>query len=304
MSRRTAAVFAFALSLSVARIAGAQGAPEEARQAFQEGVRLLEDARYAEAVAALERSRTLREVAPVLYNLALAYRGTGAYLQAIATFERFLAVATPREPLRNDASAIIAALRAALARVQVRVVGEAGEVRLDDRVIGQGNLERTLAVDPGRHVLEARRPGYRAVVQPVTLSPGGAESVQLNAAESPLPASLRVEVNVDAARIVLDGRPRGRGRFEGEVAPGPHPLEVSASGYLTDRRVLDIAPGATERVAVTLAPRQSVLTRWWFWTGAAVLVTGLTVGGVLLFSGTEPPVPGTWGTAYGAVTAW
>jgi hypothetical protein len=55
---------------------------------------------------------------------------------------------------------------------------------------------------------------------------------------------------------------------------------------------------------VTLSSNPSVLSRWWFWTGAAVLVAGLVVGGVLLFSGTEAPVQGTWGTAYGAVLSW
>jgi len=292
------------LLLSVSGEVWAQGQGDHARRSFLQGVQLLEDARYAEAVSSLERSLAFREVPPVLYNLALAYRGTGAYLRAIATFERFLAVAPPNEPLRSDASTIITALRAAIARLQLRVRGDASEVRLDDRVIGQGDVETTVSLDPGRHVVEARREGHRPVVQAITLAPGASETVQLNAAEAPLPANLQIVVNLDTATIELDGRVRGRGRFEGEVAPGLHPLVVSASGHTTDRRELDVAPGANERVMVTLAPRSSVLTRWWFWTGAAVLVTGLVVGGVVLFSGTEAPVQGSWGTAYGAVTSW
>ncbi len=305
MTRRLRAhVLVVAIVLSASGQVWAQGQGDDARRAFQQGVQLLEDARYAEAVSSLERSLAIREVPPVLYNLALAYRGTGAYLRAIATFERFLAVAAPNEPLRADASTIITALRAAIARLQLRVRGTASEVRLDDRVIAQGDVETTVELDPGRHVVEARREGFRPVVQAVTLAPGGSETLQLNAAEAPLPANLQIVVNVETATIELDGRVRGHGRFEGEVSPGPHPLVVSASGHNTDRRELDVAPGANERVMVTLAPRSSVLTRWWFWTGAAVLVTGLTVGGVLLFSGTEAPVQGTWGTAYGAVTSW
>ena len=89
-----------------------------ARQVIAAGLRLLEDARYAEAAAALERSLALRESPSVLYNLALAYRGTGSYLRAIATFERFLNAAPEREPLRRDAAAIAGELRGALAPVR------------------------------------------------------------------------------------------------------------------------------------------------------------------------------------------
>jgi len=271
-------VFAVVMALSLSGEALAQGQGTDARRAFEQGVQLLEDARYAEAVSSLERSLAIREVPPVLYNLALAYRGTGAYLRAIATFERFLAVAPPREPLRGDAAAIIAELRRAIARVRINVQGRASEVRLDDRVISQGDVETSVELDPGRHVVEARRQGYRPAVRALTLSPGASEEVRLDASESPLNARLQIQANVDDAAIVLDGRERGRGRFEGEVPPGTHPLEVSASGHVTDRRDIEVAPGANERVVVTLAQRPSVLTRWWFWTGAAVVVAGLWSG--------------------------
>lgn len=302
MSVRVGA-FALAFALLVAAPdALAQQDREDARAAFLQGVRLLEDARYAEAVSSLERSLAMREVPPVLYNLALAYRGAGAYLRAVETFERFLVVAPPREPLRNDASTIIEELRRAIGRVRVTVRGDAAELRIDDRAVTPVEPVSTVRLDPGRHVFEARREGYRPAIRSILLAPGESEEVELDAAEAPLPATLEVQVNVDDATITLDGRERGRARIE--LSPGLHVLEVSASGHASDRRELDVAPGRNERVMVTLAARPSVLTRWWFWTGAAVVVAGLVVGGVLVFSGTEQPIQGTWGTAYGAVASW
>ena len=297
---------ALGLAMALALCAGSARAQDtaEARAAFQQGVRMLEDARYAEAVSALERSLAIREVPPVLYNLALAYRGTGAYLRAIASFERFLAVAAPREALRGDAATIVAELRRSLARVHLVVRGASTDVRVDDRPVSPGDLDDTLPMDPGRHVIEARRAGYRPAQRMVNLAPGATEEVALDAAEAPLPSTLQVEANVPEASIVLDGRERGRGTFEGELPAGTHALEVSAASHSTERRDLELAPGRRERVVITLAQRPSVLTRWWFWTGAAVVVAGLVVGGVLLFSGTADPVQGTWGTAYGAVTSW
>lgn len=292
----------FALTLWCAPSLG-QNAPD-ARASFEQGVRLLEDARYAEAAAALERSLALRESPSVLYNLALAYRGTGAYLRAIETFERFLHAAPEREPLRRDAATIAAELRGALARVRLSVRGLADEVRLDERVLTARELDVVLPVDPGRHVFEARRAGYESATRTLTLSPGATDDVLLDVTAHPLPARLQVQVSVDDAVISVDGVERGRGTFSGELPPGAHTLEVRASSHQTERRALELAPGRQERVVVTLSSNPSVLSRWWFWTGAAVIVAGLVVGGVLLFSGTEAPVQGTWGTAYGAVLSW
>ncbi|MFO0630467.1 MAG: hypothetical protein U0325_33240 [Polyangiales bacterium] len=150
MIRRGACLAGLVALTLLTSAAGAQNAPD-ARASFEQGVRLLEDARYAEAAAALERSLALRESPSVLYNLALAYRGTGAYLRAIETFERFLHAAPEREPLRRDAATIAQELRGALARVRLTVrAGLADEVRLDDRVLTARELDVVLPVDPGR----------------------------------------------------------------------------------------------------------------------------------------------------------
>ena len=45
------------------------------------------------------------------------------------------------------------------------------------------------------------------------------------------------------------------------------------------------------RVVVPAAESPSVLTRWWFWTGAAVLVAGVAVGSYFLFRDTSEAAP-------------
>ena len=280
----------------------AQSPNGEARTLFQQGVRLIEDARFAEAAASLERSLAMREVPPVLFNLALAYRGVGSYQRAIATFERFLALASPQEPQRADATTILGELRAALVQVRLVVRGAASDVRVDDRSIATTDTDQTLHLDPGPHVFQAHRAGHRPATRELTLAPGAVTAVDLDAAQSPLPATLEIAVDVADATIVVDGVPHGRERFE--VAPGTHAIDVRAPGHVADHRTLDLAPGRDEHVMVTLAASPSIVTRWWFWTGAGVVVAGLVVGGVMLFSHGPDPVQGSWGTAYGAVTSW
>ncbi len=231
------------LALTLWSASAAGQPPADARASFEQGVRLLEDARYAEAAAALERSLALRESPSVLYNLALAYRGTGAYLRAIETFERFLRAAPEREPLRRDAATIAAELRGALARVRLSVRGLADEVRLDDRVLTARELDVVLPVDPGRHVFEARRAGYESATRTLTLAPGATDDVLLDVTAHPLPARLQVQVSVDDAVISVDGVERGRGTFSGELPPGAHTLEVISDDgvrvWIDDRLVID-----------------------------------------------------------------
>ncbi|HQK20589.1 MAG TPA: tetratricopeptide repeat protein, partial [Polyangiaceae bacterium] len=63
-----------------------------ARSHFERGVALLDDSQFAQALVELEKSRSIRETAPVLFNLGLAYRGVGRYLEALDCFRQFLEV--------------------------------------------------------------------------------------------------------------------------------------------------------------------------------------------------------------------
>ena len=68
---------------------------DAAREAFERGVRGLDEGRFGDAVIAFEESLRVRDVPVTLYNLGLAYRGVGREAQAIAMFERYLETPAP-----------------------------------------------------------------------------------------------------------------------------------------------------------------------------------------------------------------
>ena len=130
----------------------------------------------------------------------------------------------------------------------------------------------------------------------------------------PPPSTLMVTVNVDGARVQVDGEDVGVSPVAPvDVAQGTHEVVVLAPGYLSARRQAHIAPGEQARVDVTLeevgsgadlsaAMNESgsaggdVTNEWWFWptigVGAAVVI-GVIIGVIVAASsgGGQTPDP-------------
>jgi hypothetical protein len=250
---------------------------EAARRHFEQGVRLLEDSRFAGAARELEQSLALRDSPPAVYNLGLAYRGMGRYKQAIEMFERFMKTAKePRyAPMRAQVKTELEQLAGGLARLSLEISGGASAVTVDRATVGQRDGTFRLTLDPGSHRVEVRKRGHRPVVRQLDLEPGSTSRLTLRADEHPLPARLVVETNVPEATIRLSGRHVARGRFDGSVDAGRLGLKVDAEGYTPFTRQIALAPGTTERVTVQLDQSQGgLLSSPWFWGGAALIVAG------------------------------
>ncbi len=265
---------------------------------FERGVALLDDAQYAGAAAELERSLALRETAPVLYNLGLAYRGVGRYRDAIKQFERFLVIRDEKKhkKMAELVETLLKELKAALVHVDLRVSGGATSIRLDDQPFAQHDGSFPIELDPGEHAFEAERSGYSPVRRSLSLKPGEQTTVALDASSQPKPAKVTIEVTPSEAEIWLDGKLVGRGRYRGVVDRGSHTLRVEASGYESAQRSLRANPGAQEQLSIALNKSSQPLTqKWWFWAGSAAVV-GATVLAIVVAQPQQPsPHEGTLG---------
>ena len=95
---------------------------------------------------------------------------------------------------------------------------------------------------------------------------------------------------------------------------GDHDLVFEAAGYQAQRQTVSIAGGERAELALTLAlapvagpsaavadqsaaESPSLLSRWWFWTAAGVVVTGAVIGIAVASSGeqTQPALEGNLG---------
>jgi hypothetical protein len=278
----------------------------EGRRLFTEGTTALRALRYADAVSALERSLQLNERPSVLYNLGLAYRGINRCRDATAVFTRFLPTAGTDDE-RREVQTLLDELRQCPAHVTLQVRGESEEVLVDGARQPTRDGTHPLTLDPGEHLFEARRAGFRPTLERQTLSRGATVQLVLDASATPMPSTIAVETGDPAAVVRIDGTALSLGTTARETVAGEHRVEVEYPGHPAQSRAVRVGPGA--RLVVSFTDRGpaasgsgSVLTRWWFWTGVGVVAAGVVVGAVLATSGSPDPYEGTWGNAVARIT--
>lgn len=276
---------------------------DEPRRLFEEAMGLLNAQRFAEATPLLERSVALREHPAALGALAASYRGTGRYLRAIATLERLLAMST--DPARDaEVRAVRGECERSLARVTLRVTGEASEVLVDGERVAASDGVREIPLDPGAHVFEARRAGYEPLREERRLEVGAAAEVALDASARPLPATLVVETPQGTTTIRVGGVLVGRGRFTGPVRAGRHGVQVVWDDGHTQERLVELAPGGRTVISVTPDRPRPLTSRWWFWAAVSAAVAGAAVGAAVVALQPDPAPVGNWGHVPNAVYSW
>ncbi len=288
----------FVLSLS-SRAAYAQTDPllDQARQHFNRGVELISQARWNDAIRELQAARAVRPTPSVMFNLGLAQRAVGRAREAIVSFRQFVQLAGPSTDAarRAEAERYINELTPSLAHLHLRRSPADALVTVDEERVPSGVA--TLELDPGRHHVRATAPGYAEEVDDITVEPGGEATIGLNLVRTSDRGHVRIESNVAGAIIRVDGHTRGETTVDEDMGPGHHVIEVTARGYQPFHREFDLVTGGHERVQARLtAESRSVASSPLFWIGAAVVVAGGVVGGVLLFSHTEDPYSGGLGT--------
>lgn len=150
---------AAALALSLLLAAGAAEA-QSAREAYARGLESFRAQRYAEALLSFESSYRAEPRPEVLYNIGLVQRALGRYLDAVDSWERFLAGDTSAvgAAVTQQARDGVVALRSMLATVTLRAQPACDEVLIDGR---PARVEAgVIRVDPGQRVLECRAAGH------------------------------------------------------------------------------------------------------------------------------------------------
>ena len=162
---------ALASGLAVTLVALASFATD-AGVLFDEGVKLLDAGRFAEACPKLEESQRLEPAAGTLLNLAACYEKSDRRVLALATFRQAssAAAARGRADWKKVADDHAASLDAALPKVPIHA-GPTPAVRisLDGVSLAPASLEVPLPVEPGAHVVVAEAPERARFTSPIVV---------------------------------------------------------------------------------------------------------------------------------------
>jgi Flp pilus assembly protein TadD len=162
-----------------------------ARTLFREGVALVDQQRWDEAVDHFRRAYALRPSPVVGFNLASALAEQGHPVEASELLRTALRDASADRAVRADAQALLAEVEPRVGRLTIRVEGSTDgvELHLDDRVLTPEAIGVAAPADPGRHVLQALRGGVVVVTEEATVPPGGSAEIAVHVPAAPPPPS-------------------------------------------------------------------------------------------------------------------
>jgi hypothetical protein len=146
-----------------------------------------------------------------------------------------------------------------LAHLTVQSELAAALVFVDNARIGITPLSSSIALVPGEHRVELRRPGYRSAVSTITLADGARGELTLTPEEDPgelanIAGTLVVSASETSANVFVDGRPRGAAGVPLRLAPGAHVVRIERAGFLPTARDVVVDTGRTLTVQINLEP--------------------------------------------------
>jgi hypothetical protein len=189
MSRWAAAWAGFLVTLLVAflhvSVALAQPKPaadvRRAKALFEEGVALVDEGKWADALAAFQKSDAIVPSASARLNIGVTLRALGRYVEAKRVLDQILAdgraVKPPKPGLKpstkKDVEKLLKEVTPKILSVTLQVTPPDGDVQMDGAplTIPPGGI---VAVDPGKHVFVVEAEGYDTATITQTLTTSGA----------------------------------------------------------------------------------------------------------------------------------
>ncbi|MCA9610840.1 MAG: tetratricopeptide repeat protein [Myxococcales bacterium] len=176
-----------ALSGSAAAQSDDAAARATARGLFEEGVTLVDAEQWADAADRFERALALYDSAMIRFNLARVQAELGRVVEASEHLRDVTRRADTSDDVRAAASDLLALVEPRIARLTIRVDGDADAVERDGAEVPEAALGVGMPTDPGEHVIAALRGGEEVGRETITLLDGEAREVVVRAVPEELP---------------------------------------------------------------------------------------------------------------------
>lgn len=242
-----------------------------------QGNQAMLDMRYVDALAFYGQARSLDpDDVGVLYSVARAHQLLGEFPEALTLLEEFQRRASPEAKAKvGHLDQLFVELRSRVATLELRCSQPGARVLLRDKVIGTTPL-KAVRLPAGAATLQLELDGFFPVRRELVLPAGGSLSLELALHARSRSSLLLVGTRPSGARVLVDGRQIGTSspRAELILAAGTHNVSALREGYDEASVPVVLAAGSTRELTVQLERTVPVTNRWWFWTGAALIVAG------------------------------
>ena len=188
---KTVFVMATASVLLVATAAAAQDAPldpqKEAEKLFKEGIDAFTKDDYLAALMKFQQAYDVLPKTLLLYNIGMCQRALFDYKGAIDSLEQYLREGGDKIPAdrQKDVKNLVMEMESALPKVTILVNVIGARILVDSEEIGVAPLGRFIALNPGKHVIEARKEGYDDAKMSVVLESTTVRTIELKLRKQP-----------------------------------------------------------------------------------------------------------------------
>jgi hypothetical protein len=180
-----------------------------------------------------------------------------------------------------------------LAQIRVASSVSGADVLVDGSLVGRTPLPASLPVEAGHHVVGLRRLGYQVASKEITVGEGASGEVALEPEPDPAEVAriggfLVLDGGEPGSTFAIDGRMQDSPNGQFRLAPGPHRLLLTHSGFLPIESEVTVDSSKTRTIHIeqeaTAENRQLHLDRasgqrWRAWgtLAAGALLTGASV---------------------------
>ncbi len=237
---------------------------------------LMDQDRYADALALYEKAYEKEHDPALLYNQGRALEALGDYPAALDKLEAFEQQASPTLKARaTGLHDLITSIRARIATVIVRTNAPGARVLVREKAVGVVNGgEMRVRIRAGSASIEVTADEHEPFRREVDLSAGAELVVDARLVRKKRDALVVVRTSPAAADVLFDGKPIGRAPLELRTGAGEHELVATASGYYEERVAMTLALGDKRDVDVEMRKTPGITSKWWFWTAIGVVVAG------------------------------
>jgi len=266
-----------ALAVSLAFVVSATARADDTPTAAdlkQQGDTAMDSLHYEEAIAHYTAALALSPAPAILYNRGRAYQARGQYVEALADIERFDREAPPDVRTKvPKLAALLAELRAKISTLSVTSNVAGARVVVRDKIVGETPLPAAVKLPAGPATIEVSAEGHATFRRNLELPGGGELIVDATLVRTDTSGVLVVKAPLEAT-VVVDGAVVGKGNVELAVAAGNHSIVGRKPGEDEASTTALVAVGEHKEVSLSFAASRPITTKWWFWTGVAVVVAG------------------------------
>jgi hypothetical protein len=216
------------------------------------------------------------------YNIALSYERLLQFEKAIAYYERYILSrkgGTAADALeRRSLAARVEVLKALPARIQVTTQPGGATVSFTDEFGVRRNRDKVSAepyeVTAGEYTMTIELQGYETVERKIVAEIGQPYSYFIPL--TPKRGHLVINAEPVDARIFVDDRLVGIGRYDDHLPGGNYKVTIEASGRVSESRLVEVVADRETDLPVRLPPRPA--------SGRTQLLIGASIAGGALGS--------------------